>query len=91
MRFGHQGGQAAGGDVGIDLRGGDVGVAKHLLQGAQIGAAIQQVRGKGVAQNVRRDARRIDPGLDRGVLQELDEALARKVVAVAPLGEEAGR
>src|SRR5439155_3198999 len=39
--------------VGVELGGGDAGVAQHLLDGAQIGPAAQQVGGKGVAQHVR--------------------------------------
>jgi glutamyl-Q tRNA(Asp) synthetase len=40
--------------MGIDLRGGDVGMAEHLLQAAQVGAAGQQMAGEGMAQHVRR-------------------------------------
>jgi hypothetical protein len=47
--------QVLGGDVGVDLRGGDVRVAEHGLHGAQVGAALQQVRGEGVPELVRRD------------------------------------
>ena len=42
-----------GRQVRVDLRRGDVGVAEHLLQRAQVAAAGQQVRGEGVAQRVR--------------------------------------
>ncbi len=45
--------QALGGEVRVDLGGGEVGVAEHLLQRAQVAAAREQVRGKGVAQRVR--------------------------------------
>ena len=50
--------QALGLNMGVDLRGRDVGVTKHRLHRAQIGAAGEQVAGEGVAQHVRRDARR---------------------------------
>ena len=49
-------------DVGVDLRGRDVGVAEELLHCSQIGAPLQKMAGKGVAENVRRDARGFDPG-----------------------------
>ena len=40
-------------DVRINLGCRDVGVAKHLLDDAQIGAVTEQVRGKTVSQKVR--------------------------------------
>src|SRR5437016_4763958 len=43
-------------DVGIDLRGRDVGVAEHRLDGAQIRTALEQVGGETVPQRVRIDA-----------------------------------
>ena len=45
-------------DVGVDLRGGDAGVAEHFLHLPQIGAAGQHVRGETVPQRVRTDLRR---------------------------------
>ena len=45
-------------DVSIALRRAEAGVAEHLLDGAQIGALAEQVRGEAVAERVRRDARR---------------------------------
>ena len=41
------------GDVGIDLRRGKIAVTEQHLHHTQIGAVIQQMRGKGVAQGVR--------------------------------------
>ncbi len=35
-------------DVGVDLRRGDVGVAEHFLDHAQVGTVVQQVGGEGV-------------------------------------------
>ena len=55
----------------VDLRRGDIGMAEHELHAAQVGAALEQVAGEGVAQHVRRDARRIDAGRERRLLQEL--------------------
>jgi hypothetical protein len=44
------------GDMGVDLRRRDVGVAEQQLHHAQVGAVVQQVGGEGMAQHVRRDA-----------------------------------
>src|SRR6478609_5234916 len=41
------------GQMGVELRCGDVRVAEHLLYGAQVAAAGQQVGGEGVPQGVR--------------------------------------
>ena len=41
--------------VGVDLGGGEVGVAEHLLHRAQVGAALEQVGREAVAQRVGRD------------------------------------
>jgi hypothetical protein len=40
-------------DAGVDLRGGQAGVAEQLLNGAQVGPPAEQVSGKGVAQRMR--------------------------------------
>ena len=47
-------GAAQGGvrEVGVDLGGGQVGVAEQLLHGAQVGAALEQMRGERMAQGV---------------------------------------
>jgi hypothetical protein len=37
-------------DVGVDLRGGDAGVAEHFLHLAQVGAAGEQMRCECMAQ-----------------------------------------
>ncbi len=42
------GAEPVGGDVGVDLGGGQRGVAQQLLHGAQVGAAFEQVGGSGV-------------------------------------------
>ncbi len=39
--------------MGIDLRCRDIGMAQHLLHAAQIGAVIEQMAGKSVAQDMR--------------------------------------
>ncbi len=43
-------------DVGVDLCGGNVGVAHHLLNDPQIAAVFEKVRGEAVPQRVRRNA-----------------------------------
>lgn len=43
------------GDVGVDLRGGDICVAKHSLNGAKVGAINQQISRKRVSHRVGRD------------------------------------
>jgi hypothetical protein len=45
--------QALAAHVGVDLRGGEVLVTEELLHAAQVGAAVEQVGGEGVAQRVR--------------------------------------
>jgi len=45
--------QARGRDVGVDLRGSDVGMAEKRLHDAEIGAVVQEVAGEGVAEHVR--------------------------------------
>ena len=74
MVFPHHLGQAVGGDVGVDLGGGDVGVAQQGLDDAQVGAAFQQMGGEGVAQDVGADALWIDAGRHGGLVQQLGEA-----------------
>src|SRR5258708_3389739 len=44
--------ETLGGHVGIDLSGGEVGVAEKLLNAAQVGPGIQQMSGITVAQLV---------------------------------------
>ena len=41
--------------MGVDLGGGDVGVAEQLLDLPEVGAAGQEMRGKAVSQRVRTD------------------------------------
>ena len=41
-------------DMGVDLGGGDIGVAEHFLDGAEVGAVLEEVGCEGVTQGVRR-------------------------------------
>ena len=49
--------------MGVDLGGGDVGMAEQHLHRAQIGAAFEQMGGEGVAQDVRADPLGRDAGV----------------------------
>ena len=42
-------------DVGIDLRGRNVGVTEHFLDNTQIGPIVEQMRGEAMPQRVRSD------------------------------------
>src|SRR3954465_6988391 len=79
--------QALGREVRVELGRGDVRVAEHLLQRAQVAAAREQVRRKRVAQRVR--AHGVGKARARGVaLDDLVEALARETAA-AVIDEQA--
>ena len=67
--------QAVRREVGVELRGGDVGVAEHLLQAAQVAAAGEQVRRERVPERVRAHLRG-QPRRARVALHDLVEALA---------------
>ena len=67
-------------DVGIDLRGRDIGMAQELLHRTQISSPLQQMTGKGMTENMRRDARRLDACGDGKRLQLLAEALAGQML-----------
>jgi len=57
-------------DLGVDLGGGDVGMAQEQLQAAQVGATAQQVAGEGMPQHMRADPFRLDPRRQRRILQQ---------------------
>ena len=48
--------ELGGADVGVTLRGRELRVAEQLLDGAEVGAALEQVGGERMAQRVRADA-----------------------------------
>ena len=62
-------------------------MAEHDLDGPQIGAALQQMRGEGVPQDVRADLAR-DAGRDPVGLEDLPDADARQGAAVARVDEQ---
>ena len=47
--------QTGAGHMGINLGGADAGVAEQFLDDPQVGAVLEQVRGKAVPEHVRRD------------------------------------
>lgn len=63
----------------VDLRGGNVAVAEHLLDGAQISAVFKQMGRKAVAERVRRDIL-FDVRLFLIMLDDLPEALGGSCV-----------
>ena len=65
--------QPAAIDMRIDLRGRDVGMTKHRLQRTQIRAACQQMRGKGMAQDMRTDFAGINARFRRQCLDDLEQ------------------
>ena len=60
--------------VGVDLGGGDVGVAEHRLDAPEVGPSFEQVRREGVTQLVGRDGLG-DPGLSRVADDQLPKGL----------------
>src|SRR5258708_5029123 len=62
--------------VRINLRGGNVRVAEHRLHASEVGAALEQMRRKGVAENVRREVVK-NTGLAAISAQELPKSLPR--------------
>src|SRR5688500_104235 len=50
------------GSVGVELGGREVGMAEHLLDAAEVGAALEQVGGERVAQQMRVDALGLQAG-----------------------------
>ena len=90
MEVPHHGLHALVEHVGVDLRGGDVGVAEQLLHDAQVGAVLQQVAREGVAQHVRADALLGDAGRHCHGLEVAREGLARHEALLAVGREQPG-
>ncbi len=67
-------------DMGVDLRGRDVGMAEQLLHRTQIGAALQQMAGESVTEHMGRDAGGFDAGGNGERLQLLAETLAGQML-----------
>ena len=74
--------QAGTVDVDVDLGRGDALVAQHLLDGTQVGTALEQVGGEAVAQGVRTDDL-ADAGQFAQLLDDVENHLAREHRAAA--------
>lgn len=77
------------GDVGVDLGGGDVGVAEDGLDGAEVGAVHEEVGGEGVAEGVGGDVFG-DAGLFGVFLDDAFDGAGGEAAVVAGGGGEAG-
>ena len=75
-------------DMGIDLRGRDIGVAEQGLHDAQIRAIMQQMAGESVTQHMRADQPGAKPGMRRQFFQVSREMLTRQVSALAERGKQ---
>lgn len=75
--------EAFGGDVGVDLGGGELGVTEHFLDAAEVGAGVEQVGGEAVAEFVRRDSR-VQPGGQEMRFQSVLEGTRRQGARVVP-------
>lgn len=70
--------EAGGVDVGVDLGSGDVGVSEHLLDGADVGAMGEHMRGEAVSEDVRGDAACGNADSGGTFTNDLEDALAGK-------------
>jgi hypothetical protein len=77
------------GYVGIELGRREVGVPEHLLNRPQVCAALEEMRREGVAQEVRVNAFRLEPGAARKPAQDQECARAREPAALS-VEEELG-
>ena len=66
--------------MGINLRGGNIGMSQHFLNGTQIGTVGKQMGGKGMAQYMRCNVR-CNTGLLPVLLDNLPESLPGKPFA----------
>ena len=76
-------------DVRVALGRAEVGVAEHLLDAAEVGAALEEVRRERVAQQVGVDARRLEAGL-LGELPQDEERAGAGQRPAAGVQEELG-
>src|SRR5437016_4504812 len=77
--------------MGVDLCRRDIGMAEHLLHASQIGSMIEEMAGEGVAQHMRRQAGRVEPGSERQRLEQLAAALAGQMTGLAMRREQPAR
>ncbi len=76
-------------DVRVALRCAEVGVPEHLLHAPEVGAALEQVRGERVAEEVGMDARRLESCLS-GQASENEKRACPRERAAAGVEEELG-
>lgn len=79
MLFQHQRPKLFVDDMGINLHGGDIGMAKHGLDGPQIGPARQKMRREGVPKTVGCHPTVRDTRLSGHVLNHAEEAFPRQM------------
>ena len=61
-------------DVRVALGRAEIGMAEHLLDAPEVGAALEQVRGEGVPEQVRVDAPRLQARLLRKPAQDQERS-----------------
>ena len=66
----------------VDLRCGNVGVPKHLLDRAKVGPALEKMGGERVAEQVRVDALRLEAGLFGEPAEHEEDTGAREPAAL---------
>src|SRR6266540_2732073 len=64
------------GYVRVELGRREIGVSEHLLDAAQVGSPLEEVRRERVAEQMRVDAFRLEPGLRRQPAQDQERACA---------------
>tara|TARA_R100000935_G_scaffold54112_1_gene82590 strand:- start:31 stop:282 length:252 start_codon:yes stop_codon:yes gene_type:complete len=70
--------------MGINLGRGDIGMTKKRLDHAQIGTVGQKMRGKGMAQGMRRDLVGINMSFDRYFFDKVIKSMAREMPGGTP-------
>src|SRR6185437_6269357 len=69
------------GYVRVQLGRGEIGMSEHLLDRAQVGTSLEQVRGERVAQEMGVDPLGLEPGLRGELAQDEKDARARERAA----------
>ncbi len=88
VQVAHQAFQPILKDMRVDLRGRNVGMAEQGLHHAEVGAVLQEMAGKGVAQHVGADLGGLEPRGRGELLQFAGEMLAGQMAALAERGEQ---
>ncbi len=74
----------------VDLRGRNVRMAQKFLHGAEVGAVLQQVAGKGVAEHMWRDGSGGNAGAGGERFQVTGKDLARQIASLLRAGKSQG-